>query len=77
MGLLTGFPNTPTQMCHFHQVAILRRYITKKPVLEANKDLKWLGGLLTQTDKETFEYEVEKYYKKHELFLKESRIKSN
>ena len=29
-GLLTGFPDIPTQMCNFHQVAIVRRYITKK-----------------------------------------------
>jgi hypothetical protein len=76
MGLLTGFLNIPTQMCHFHQVAILRRYITKNPVLPANKDLKWLGELLIQTDKETFEYELEKYYQKYELFLKETRINS-
>ena len=74
MGLLTWFQDIPTQMCHFHQVAILRRYITKRPLLQANKDLKWLGELLIQTDKETFEFELEKYYQKHESFLKETRV---
>lgn len=28
--LLTWFPDIPTQMCNFHQVSIIRRYITKK-----------------------------------------------
>jgi len=50
--LLTWFPNIPTQMCQFHQKAILRRYITKNPVLEANKDLKKIWDILTCTDKD-------------------------
>ena len=72
--LLTGFPEIPTQMCQFHQVAILRRYITKKPILEANKDLKILWELLKQTDKETFSYELERYYETHKGFLNQKRI---
>lgn len=74
--LLTGFPNIPTQMCQFHQVAILRRYITKKPILDANKDLKWIWELLIHTDRESFEYELEKYYQRYENFLKERRVNS-
>jgi hypothetical protein len=46
-------------MCNFHQVAIIRRYITKKPKLEANKSLKWITELLVRTDKETFSYYLE------------------
>ena len=30
-GLLGGFGDIPTQMCHFHQIAIVRRYLTKNP----------------------------------------------
>lgn len=76
--LLWGFDALwiPTQMCHFHQSAILRRYITKKPILQANKDLKELWALLTVTDKESFEYELEKYYEKYKDFLKERRLNS-
>ena len=72
--LLSSFSKIPTQMCQFHQVAILRRYITKKPKLEANKDLKLLWELLSQTDRETFEYELERYYQKHYIFLQEKRM---
>lgn len=74
--LLEWFPEIPTQMCQFHQAAILRRYITKKPILRANKDLKDIWALLTITDRETFEYELEKYYLKYKDFLKKKRINS-
>lgn len=78
-GLLSSFSSLwiPTQMCQFHQVAILRRYITKKPKLQANKDLKLLWELLSQTDKETFEYELERYYEKYKEFLNEKRWNNN
>ena len=66
----------PTQMCHFHQKAILRRYITKKPILQANKDIKILWELLMQTDKETFEYELQRYSERYKDFLNEKRINS-
>jgi len=52
--LLTWFLNIPTQMYNFHQVTIVKKYITKKPKLKANKALKWIIELLVQTDKETF-----------------------
>jgi hypothetical protein len=29
----------PIQMCNFHQVAIIRRYLTKKPKMQASKEL--------------------------------------
>ncbi len=38
-GLLTLLPNIPIQMCNFHQVAIIRKYLTKKPKMQASKDL--------------------------------------
>lgn len=61
----------PTQMCQFHQVAIIRRYITKKPKIQPNKDLKSLWELLTRTDRETFEYTLRQYEDTYSTFLKE------
>jgi len=72
--LLTGFWKIPTQMCNFHQVAIIRRYITKKPILQANKDLKELSSWLVRTDRETFEYTLEHYWKYYKDFLQERWI---
>ena len=61
-------------MCQFHQVAIIRRYVTKKPKIQANKDLKALGELLTRTDKETFEYALNLYGETYKDFLREKSI---
>jgi hypothetical protein len=75
--LLTWFPDIPTQMCNFHQVAIVRRYITKKPKLEANKALKWITELLVQTDKETFSYYLDLYWEYYKDFLNKKAIDKN
>lgn len=72
--LLTWFPDIPTQMCNFHQVAIIRRYITKKPKLEANKALKWLSELLVHTDKETFTYYLDLFWETYKDFLNEKAL---
>lgn len=69
--LLTWFSDIPTQMCNFHQVAIVRRYITKTPKLEANKSLKWISELLAKTDKDTFSYYLELYWEVYKDFLNE------
>ena len=36
-GLFQQFIGIPIQMCVFHQVAIIRRYLTKKPKMQASK----------------------------------------
>ena len=70
-GLLWWFGDIPTQMCHFHQVQIIRRYITKRPKLEANKELKLIVDWLARTEKEGLRMELERWYKKYEWFIKE------
>lgn len=70
-GLLNLYPNIPTQMCQFHQAAIIRRYITKKPKTDAAKELKILVKLLCKTDKESFVGGLQDWYCKWEDFLKE------
>ena len=44
----------PVQMCQFHQVAIVRRYLTKNPKMQASRELWEHTLLLRQTDKESF-----------------------
>jgi len=70
-GLFSAFEGIPVQMCQFHQVAIITRYITKKPKLEAGKELRKIILLLSRTDKEDFISMIEQWYLKWELFLKE------
>jgi hypothetical protein len=73
-GLLDSFPNIPVQMCQFHQVAIIRRYLTKKPKLPASIELWELTLMLKQTDKESFSGALGLWYEKWETFYKEQRL---
>ena len=70
-GLLQLLPEMPIQMCTFHQVAIIRRYLTKKPKMQASKELWELTLLLKHTDKESFIGGLNVWYCKWESFLKE------
>ena len=73
-GLLQLFGEIPVQMCNFHQVAIIRRYLTKKPKMQASKELWDLVLLLSKTDKESFEGGLSTWHIKWCSFLNERRI---
>ena len=63
----------PIQMCQFHQVAIVRRYLTKNPKMEASKEL-WKHVLtLVHTDKESFEGGLKDWHTKWKEFLNERK----
>lgn len=62
------------QMCQFHMVAIIRRKMTKKPQLEAGKELLELAYRLKGMDKDTFVGEFEKWKEKWHDFLKEKTV---
>jgi hypothetical protein len=63
----------PIQMCNFHQVAIIRRYLTKKPKMQASKELWDFILLLKSTDKESFQGGLNDWYSKWESFLNERK----
>lgn len=48
------FSDIPVQMCHFHQLQIAVRYLTRNPELPAGIELLALVQTLTDTDKESF-----------------------
>jgi hypothetical protein len=73
-GLIQSFPDLPVQMCQFHQCAIIRRYLTKKPKLQAAKELLEVLDLMKQTDKESFIGSLALWFEKWESFLKERTI---
>ena len=75
--LLGWFEWIPTQMCHFHQKAIIRRYITKNPKLKPNQELKEIVEWLNKTDKKTFTYMLDKWYYKYKDWLNEKWIDKN
>ncbi len=73
-GLIGSFDGIPVQMCQFHQVAIIRRYITKSPKLLAAIELKGVVALMKDTDRESFEGAFGDWYAKWESFLKEKTV---
>jgi hypothetical protein len=64
-------------MCNFHQSKIITKYLTKRPKLEANIELRNLSLLLTKTDKESFTFWLYEWYEKHQNFLKEKTYYEN
>lgn len=70
-GLIQSFKDVPVQMCQFHQSAIIRRYLTKKPKLKAAQELMEVVDLIKQTDKESFVGALQLWFEKWEDFLNE------
>ncbi|PIX94538.1 MAG: hypothetical protein COZ25_05035 [Ignavibacteria bacterium CG_4_10_14_3_um_filter_37_18] len=70
-GLGHDFFGIPVQMCHFHQIKIITKYLTKNPILTPNVELRRLALKLSKTDKESFTGWLYLWYKKHQDFLKE------
>lgn len=70
-GMLWGFWDIPTQMCHFHQKQIIRRYITKNPRLEANKELKEIVNSLWDFSRKTIITWLEDWFVRNKSFLYE------
>ncbi len=70
-GIFSSFGNIPLQMCQRHQVAIIRRYITQNPRLEAGKEMREISLLLTKSGKKEFIIMLDQWYQKWRLFLME------
>lgn len=73
-GLMRSFGNIPVQMCQFHQSAIIRRYLTKRPKLKASQELMEVVDLLTVTDRESFEGALIAWFEKWDGFLRERTV---
>lgn len=75
-GLLQSFVEFPVQMCQFHQASIIRRYITKNPILPASIELKTIVDIMSKTDKESFEGVLQEWFIKWNMFLNERSMNS-
>ena len=73
-GLINAFRKTPVQLCQFHQVATIRRYITKNPKMPASIELKTHVALLKCTDKASFEGGLQLWFEEWEGFLNERTV---
>ena len=75
-GLFKAFSSYQTQMCQYHQCAILRRYLTQNPRLEAGKELLILSKKLTTSTKSEFTTLFKEWEIKWNDFLNERSINS-
>lgn len=73
-GLIQSFSGLPVQMCQFHQAAIIRRYLTRKPKLKAAQELMNVVDLMKQTDKESFAGALGLWFNKWQDFLNERSV---
>jgi hypothetical protein len=61
-------------MCQYHQAAIIRRYLTKRPKLQAARELMEVVDLMKQTDKESFIGALDQWQIKWQWFINERSI---
>jgi len=73
-GVASVFRGIPVQMCQFHQLQILTRYLTRRPKLEAGKELRFLALSLTKTTEKEFVEQLRAWDDKWNLFLKEKTV---
>jgi hypothetical protein len=73
-GVKEVFMDLPVQMCQFHQVAIINRYLTRKPKLEAGKELRSIALFLTGSTEKEFTALLDDWHGKWKDFLKEKSI---
>lgn len=64
-------PWIPSQMCQFHQKQIIQRYLTKNPILEANKELLSIAESLGKYKKQTIKLWLSSRYERYKAFLEE------
>jgi transposase-like protein len=73
-GIFAMFPDIPCQLCQFHQVKTITRYLTRKPKLEAAVELRALALQLTKTDKESYTHHLQMWKNKWDKFLNERTV---
>ncbi len=70
-GLFMALYPYPVQMCQFHQMMIVRRYLTNRPELPAAPELLDLTKRITYLDKTSFIAELDLWQERWSEFLKE------
>jgi hypothetical protein len=70
-GLFGLFGDVPVQMCQFHQIQTVQRYLTRQPKIEAAMELKKLTLKLTKQIKEEFTNSLNNWYLRWSDYLNE------
>ncbi len=73
-GLATVFKDIPVQVCQFHQLQTVTKYLTRRPKTGAGQALRLLALTLTKTDERTFTKALQAYEERWKYFLNEKTI---
>jgi len=73
-GLANVFKDIPVQVCQFHQLQTVTKYLTRRPQTDAGKELRALALTLTKTDETTFTKGLQDYEQKWKHFLEKKTI---
>ena len=73
-GLANVFKDLPVQVCQFHQLQTVTKYLTRRPKTDAGKELRLLALTLTKTNETTFAKNLQAYEQKWKHFLCEQTI---
>jgi hypothetical protein len=68
-GLANVFKDIPVQICHFHQLQTITRYLTRRPKTEAGVELRRLALTLTKTTEREFSAALTEWEKKWRDFI--------
>lgn len=70
-GLPQIFADYPVQLCQFHQIQTVTRYLTRKPKSQAACELRELALTLTKCDFATFQAALNRWFEQHKSYLNE------
>jgi hypothetical protein len=75
-GFLAVFKDIPVQICQFHQIKQVTKYLTRRPDTEAGKELRTLVLTLTDVDEKTFTNALTAWHTKWSGYIEEKTINS-
>jgi hypothetical protein len=70
-GFLAVFKDIPVQICQFHQIKQVTKYLTRRPKTEAGQELRALTLTLTEAAEATFTAELNAWHAKWGDFIEE------
>ena len=75
-GFINVFKDIPVQLCQFHQIKQVTKYLTRRPQTDAGKELRTLVLTLTKVDEATFTAALAAWHTKWGSFIEEKTTNS-
>jgi hypothetical protein len=73
-GFLAVFKGIPVQICQFHQMKQVTKYLTRRPKTDAGRELRDLTLTLAETDESTFTNALNEWHAKWGAFIEEKTV---